>query len=85
MKIETKKRLLLSKWRAQRAQIDNLKADLDEAREKIESLEEDANGRHDDIIAVLETVKYWLHDGIVHGKLVSDPRRLLRKVEEVLQ
>lgn len=37
-----------------------------------------------DLEAVLEDVKYWLHDGLVHHRLVSDPRRLLRKVEDVL-
>ncbi len=75
--LETKKRLLLSKWRGE----------LDDARDKIEELQEqiDAHGSEVvDLIETLEQVKYWLHDGLVLHKIVSDPRALLRKVEGVL-
>lgn len=75
---ETKKRLLLSKWR-----ISNI-ADL---REQIDEHKEALAAQDDQILALtatLEDVKYWLHDGLVHHRLVSDPRQLLRKVEDVL-
>lgn len=40
--------------------------------------------RVEELEATLTDVKYWLHDGLVMHRLVSDPRQLLRKVEEVL-
>lgn len=111
---ETKKRLLLSKWRggADRAdierrmnrlledierlnnavgklndqdeEIDRLKADLKERDEQIETLEAENETRDDDMVRTLEDVKYWLHDDLVMHRLVSDPRQLLRKVEDAL-
>lgn len=64
---ETKKRLLLSKWRGEqeagRAECDCYTSDFE---------------------AVLIDVKYWLHDGLVLHRLVSDPRQMLRKIEDVL-
>jgi hypothetical protein len=75
--LETKKRLLLSKWRC----------DLDDARDKIDELQEQIDAHDDevvDLIEALEQVRYWLLDGLAHHKLVSDPRALLRKVEDVL-
>jgi hypothetical protein len=68
---ETKKRLLLSKWRVEQ----------EAGREN----ERECDCRVEDITRVLEDVRYWLHDGLVLHKLVSDPRRLLRKVEDVLR
>jgi len=68
-----------------RETIAKLKADLEEAQDKNEELERELNDREDELTAALEQVKYWLHDGLVLGKLVSDPRRLLRTVEDVLQ
>jgi seryl-tRNA synthetase len=112
---ETKKRLLLSKWRgvADRAEIERrverllrdvdqlndnvgklatqdeeierLKADLEEAREEIKSLQDDRDEYAEQLERVLYDVRYWLHDGLVHCRLVSNPRAILRKVEEVLQ
>ncbi|MGJ5032327.1 hypothetical protein ACQR1I_36200 [Bradyrhizobium sp. HKCCYLS2038] len=99
---ETKKRLLLAKWRAQvetlheiedrlqnsiadrDATIERAKEELAEANEKIESLEADQDWRLIELETVLTDVKYWLHDGLVHHKLVSDPRALLRKIENVI-
>jgi hypothetical protein len=40
--------------------------------------------RDDSAYGVLTDVKYWLHDGLVMHRLVSDPRQLLRKIEDVL-
>lgn len=67
---ETKKRLLLSKWRSEQ----------ESGRES----ERECDCYTDDLTRVLEDVKYWLHDGLIHKRLVSDPRQLLRKIEDVL-
>jgi uncharacterized coiled-coil DUF342 family protein len=114
MASETKKRLLLSKWRevadrgeverrmerlladvdtlnnavgklnAQDEEIEKLKADLDEAREEIKSLQDDRDEYAEQLARTLTDVRYWLHDGLVFNRLVSNPRALLRKVEDVL-
>lgn len=78
---ETKKRLLLSKWRTQ---IETLTAELEEAKEQIQSLEDDRDEYAEQMEQTLSDVRYWLHDGLVHHKLVSDPRALLRKVEDAI-
>jgi hypothetical protein len=64
---ETKKRLLLGKWRAYQ-----------------ENGRDECDCYTDDLTAALVDVKYWLHDGLVMHRLVSDPRQLLRKIEDVL-
>ena len=74
---ETKRRLLLSKWQC-------LRADLAEAKEQIESLESERDDYADQLESVLVEVKYWLHRGLFHHQLVSDPRKLLRQIEDVL-
>jgi hypothetical protein len=74
---ETKKRLLLSKWRGE----------VEELREKQADHEDELAGRDwqiEVLEATLESVKYWLHDGLVMHRLVSDPRQLLRKIEDTL-
>src|ERR1700739_3998037 len=111
---ETKRRLLISKWRGafdraklesgvdqllaganqlvelaseltgQDERIATLEDELEGAQDRIKELEAEADAREDELTEALERVKYWLHDGIVHGKLVSDPRRLLRTVEDAL-
>jgi hypothetical protein len=68
---ETKKRLLLGKWRAYQ----------ENGREG----ERECDCYVEDYQRVLTDVRYWLHDGLVHHKLVSDPRVILRKIEDVLQ
>lgn len=67
---ETKKRLLLSKWR--------------EEQEAGRENERECDCCVEDYERVLTDVKYWLLSGLVHHRLVSDPRALLRKVEDVL-
>lgn len=112
---ETKKRLLLSKWRGvadrgevarrmerllsdvdrlnellgklgdQDEKIETLQSDLDEKREEVKSLQDEQDADAERLQSVLSDVRYWLLDGLVHHKLVSDPRALLRKVEGVLE
>lgn len=53
---------------------------VDELKECIEALRANEDRRDN---ALLD-VKYWLQDGLVHHKLVSDPRIILRKVEEAI-
>jgi hypothetical protein len=97
---ETKKRLLLSKWRTSqdegvrlRAEIEELESARDEAWHDVEVLQDERNSLQSELddlqgtpamCDVLTDVKYWLHDGLVMHRLVSDPRQLLRKVEDVL-
>lgn len=81
---ETKKRLLLSKWRGLAARIETLEAELDDSREELKEAEDERDAYADSLERELLRVKYWLHDGLVLGKLVSNPRDLLRSVEEVL-
>lgn len=65
--------------------IDSLKDDHEhEIEERDEQIAELTNGNRQHIEA-LQDVKYWLHDGLVLHKLVSNPRDILRKVEEALQ
>lgn len=66
---ETKKRFLLSKWRVQA----EIQSERDGLAWQVEQLE-----------ATLTDVKYWLLSGLVHHRLVSDPRAILRKIEDVL-
>lgn len=74
---ETKKRLLLSKWRG-----DQGLGCQDRAGSPPWIYE--LHDRTADLETALLDVRYWLHDGIVLHKLVSDPRALLRKIEDVL-
>lgn len=74
----------VGKLNEQDEEIERLKADLEERDETIKELEAERDARDDDAYSVLEDVKYWLHDGLVHRRLVSDPRRMLRKIEDVL-
>lgn len=67
---ETKKRLLLSKWR--------------EEQESGRENERECDCHVGDLEAALTDVRYWLLSGLVHHQLVSDPRQLLRKIEDVL-
>lgn len=67
---ELKRRLLISKWQSEQ----------EAGREN----ERECDCYVEGYQRVLEDVRYWLHDGLVHKRIVSDPRRLLRKIEDVL-
>lgn len=73
MSSETKKRLLLSKWRTE--QETSIEHD-----EKVT----EKHWRIDDLETVLSDVKYWMHDALVLHLPMRDPRVILRKVEDVL-
>lgn len=50
-------------------------------------MQEDVDGlawQVEQLEAALTDVRYWLLSGLVHHQLVSDPRQLLRKVEDAL-
>lgn len=95
---ETKRRLLISRWRARegvaaeleerikelRASHMNLEADLEEANDSLEEAEAERDAYAADLEAALVDVKYWLHEGLVHGKLVSKPREMLRRIEDLV-
>lgn len=78
---ETKKRLLLTKWRGE---LEKLRDDLIEAKEKIESLEIERDEAVEDMEAALVTVMYWFHDSLVHHRPMRDPRVIMRRIEEAL-
>lgn len=75
--MEVKKRLLLSKWRG--LQMD-AQDKIDELQEQIDAHESETS----DLVDALVAVKYWLHDGLVMHRLVSNPRDILRKVEDAI-
>jgi hypothetical protein len=63
---------------------ETIETDIGNAREEIKSLEEERDEYAAQLEQTLTDVKYWLHDGIVHCKIVSDPATMLRKIEWVL-
>lgn len=58
--------------------------ELSKAEERIEELEGEIEDRVDPR-AALETVKYWMHDALILHKPMTDPRRILRLVEEACE
>ena len=99
---ETKKRLLLSKWRCtaevfrdvenslqekiadRDSDISRLKEEIEETKEQLESLQSDRDEHSEQIENTLLDVKYWMLGVLVHHQPMSDPRVILRKVEDVL-
>lgn len=86
--IETKRRLLLSKWGALAPSLDNGSDTFECLRN---SLDPDRRSMLDEIVTpdpalveALETVRYWLLDALVHKRPVTDPRRILNIVENAL-
>jgi len=75
---ETKRRLLLSKWRCRE---DDLRAEIEELEAQVEATDA---GTVADYESTLEVVKYWMHDVYVHRRPMSDPRRILQLVERTL-
>lgn len=69
---ETKKRLLLSKWRSE---LETLREDVEQLEARVADLETE----RDDIADTLEQVKYWMHDAQFRPTWP-----LLRKVEDAL-
>lgn len=61
---ETKKRLLLSKWRAYQ--------------------DAGSEGESERLESTLLTVRDWMLGVLVHHRPMSDPRVILRKVEEAI-
>lgn len=85
---ETKKRLLLSKWREE---VGALRAELDDREDEIQTLQSDLEDANEQIAArdslqdaTLLDVKYWMLGVLVHHRPMSDPRVILRKVEEAI-
>lgn len=63
---------------------EEFESDFTEAKEKHDEELSDATYLQDDMERALETVKYWMHDVYVCGKPMSDPRKILRIVEDAL-
>lgn len=78
-KRELKRRMLCDKWHDS-----DVHEELQEARRNWQSDSDDLEDQIASMERVLLEVKYWLHSGLVHHRLVSDPRALLRKVEDVI-
>lgn len=66
------------------AKIEALKAELKEAKDnwqaESEAHDED-NAYHEEVLTV---VKYWMQDALVLHKPITDPRKILRMVEDAL-
>lgn len=57
---------------------------LKSAEDDVATLEEQLAERDSEQDSVLTDLKYWFLDVMVHGRPVTDPRKMLRKVEAVL-
>ncbi len=84
MSTETKRRLLLSKWRGLRERLEALESELGHAKDQIRSLEDDRDEYAERMERVLHDVKYWMLEPLAHHMPMRDPRVILRKVEDVL-
>lgn len=86
---------LLSQYETAAARVEELKeveSDLEHAQtllksaeEDVASLEEQLAQRDSDQNAALDAVKYWMQDALVLHKPITDPRKILRMVEDALR
>jgi septal ring factor EnvC (AmiA/AmiB activator) len=86
---------LLSQYETAAARVEELKeveSDLEHAQtllksaeEDVASLEEQLAQRDSDQDTALEAVKYWMQDALVLHKPITDPRKILRMVEDAIQ
>lgn len=63
---------------------DELESDFTTAQDEHDETLAEQVELSDDMESVLTTLKYWFLDVMVHGRPVTDPRKMLRKVEAVL-
>lgn len=66
---------------------ENLLSAYEKKADAVEELEYEVDAldnERDAMRAMLEKVKYWLLDSLVHHKPVKDPHQVLRLVEEAL-
>lgn len=63
---------------------DDLKAEVDEMKAEEDVLRAELDQRDSDQDRALETVKYWFLDVMAHQRPMSDPRKILRIVEDAL-
>lgn len=59
-------------------EIEKLQDKLDVLQNRLDDIEGDG------MLDALETVKYWMHDVLVLGKPMTDPRKIMRIVDEAL-
>lgn len=64
--------------------VDLLESDAAEAKGELVSAVEAHGYELRDLSEMLDAVRYWLLDILVHHKPPSDPRRMLRRVEQTL-
>lgn len=65
-------------------ELEGVEFDLKEANENIAALQEEVDDRVLDQEQTLQTVKYWMHDVLVLGKPMTDPRKIMRIIDEAL-
>ena len=85
---------LLSQYEAAAARVEELKGiedEWDEFKRKFDDLESDyedlkdeVDQRDEDRDNALIAVKYWMQDALVLHKPITDPRKILRMVEDAL-
>lgn len=63
---------------------DELESDFTDAKANHDEAISDAEWLQEDMETALEAVKYWMHDALVLHKPITDPRKILRLVEDAL-
>jgi hypothetical protein len=63
---------------------EDIEAQRDEAIEDADTLRDQVEQRDSDQDACLTHVKYWMIDTLVHHRPMTDPRAVLRKIEDAI-
>lgn len=63
---------------------EELESDFTEAKDKHDEALSEANDYYEDQTRALEAVKYWMQDALVLHKPITDPRKILRMVEDAI-
>lgn len=63
---------------------DNVEAQRDEYETERDELQAELDEHASDMEAALLAVKYWMQDALVLHKPITDPRKILRMVEDAL-
>lgn len=64
--------------------VDLLESEVEKLKETVKERDEELDGRNSESDAALETVRYWLHDGLFLKRPLTSPMRLLQVVERAL-
>jgi hypothetical protein len=82
MSSEARRRAKIHKWHDHVA---DLRSELDEVRQSRDEAEQELEALDTALADALYVVKDWMHDVLVLGKPMRDPRAVLRTVERALE